>query len=338
MIECFKTHSVQILGFQFYDAHAPTVAMASIKLVLAISAHTDLDLFYMNSTTAFISLKPGMIIYAIHRLVWILVLDTTTRIFSACGNCLPLLTILILQQLAGLSPAVLFSVCVLTLFLLVQGVHFGCIIILLVNCFFALTAMLMISFFQLSLCLWQGSAMQFISCPMIEDSQLMAILIKLYCLVTRCWSIIFVRLLSLTICLCKMMVESQSIVKFSSGLVLLLVLVTKKWNWIFMELLGLDCLFWYSSAWQCLLVPLFRIGAMSRVKLNILSSAIKDLEYASLSYSIFSFRDDTPSILVVVSQQLVQHTSNSLSSGVASFGLLFSCARSLMLFSLVSSH
>ncbi len=45
MIACFKTYSVQILGFKFYVSHAPTIPMASIKLLLAISAHTDLDLF-----------------------------------------------------------------------------------------------------------------------------------------------------------------------------------------------------------------------------------------------------------------------------------------------------
>ena len=41
--------------------------MADIKLLIAISAHNDMDLFYMNTTTALISaaaaLQPGMVIY-----------------------------------------------------------------------------------------------------------------------------------------------------------------------------------------------------------------------------------------------------------------------------------
>ncbi len=129
-------------------------------------------------------------------------------------------------------------------------------------------------FFQLSLCLWQGSVVQFIVCPMIADSQLLAILFVFILFGFKMLvNYISVRLLSLTICLCKMKIGSQSIFKFSSGLVLLLVLITKTLLWIFMELLerhyattplrsggeslhytttplrsGGECLFWYSSA------------------------------------------------------------------------------------------
>jgi hypothetical protein len=70
MIERFKTRIVangqpQILGFDCYDVHAPTIPMPEIKLLLAISAYRDMELFQMDTTTAFISaaLKPGEIIY-----------------------------------------------------------------------------------------------------------------------------------------------------------------------------------------------------------------------------------------------------------------------------------
>ncbi len=39
------SHSVWILWFDFFDSDAPTIPMADIKLLLAISAHTDMDLF-----------------------------------------------------------------------------------------------------------------------------------------------------------------------------------------------------------------------------------------------------------------------------------------------------
>jgi hypothetical protein len=72
MIERFKTCIVangqpQILGFDCYDVtvHAPTILMPEIKLLLAICAHRDMQLFQMDTTTAFIfaALKPGEIIY-----------------------------------------------------------------------------------------------------------------------------------------------------------------------------------------------------------------------------------------------------------------------------------
>ncbi len=70
MIERFKTRTVahgqpQILGFNCYDVHAPTIPMAEIKLLLAIYAHCGLELFQMDTMTEFISaaLKPGDIIY-----------------------------------------------------------------------------------------------------------------------------------------------------------------------------------------------------------------------------------------------------------------------------------
>ena len=70
MIELFKTRIVangqpQILGFDCYDVHAPTIPMPEIKLLLAICAHRDMELFQMDTTTAFISaaLKPGELIY-----------------------------------------------------------------------------------------------------------------------------------------------------------------------------------------------------------------------------------------------------------------------------------
>jgi hypothetical protein len=70
MIERFKTHIVangqpQILGFDCYDVHAPTIPMAEIKLLLSICAHSDMEFFQMDTTTAFISatLKPGELIY-----------------------------------------------------------------------------------------------------------------------------------------------------------------------------------------------------------------------------------------------------------------------------------
>ncbi len=68
MIERFKTRIVangqpQILGFDCYEVHAPRIPMPENKLLLAICAHRDMELFQMDTTTAFISaaLKPGEI-------------------------------------------------------------------------------------------------------------------------------------------------------------------------------------------------------------------------------------------------------------------------------------
>ena len=70
MIERFKTRIVangqpQILGFDCYDVHAPTIPMPEIKLLLGICAYRDMELCQMDTPTAFISaaLKPGEIIY-----------------------------------------------------------------------------------------------------------------------------------------------------------------------------------------------------------------------------------------------------------------------------------
>ncbi len=49
MIGCFKNHIVQILGFDFYHAHTPTIPMAVIKLLLAISTLNDMDLFSVRT-------------------------------------------------------------------------------------------------------------------------------------------------------------------------------------------------------------------------------------------------------------------------------------------------
>ncbi len=88
MIERFKTRFVangkpQMLGFDCYDVHAPTIPMPEIKLLLSICAHRDMELFQMDTTTAFISvaLKPGELIY---HVVWILGLAQTD--FLACGS------------------------------------------------------------------------------------------------------------------------------------------------------------------------------------------------------------------------------------------------------------
>ncbi len=70
MIERFKTRIVandqpQILGFDCYGVHAGTIPMPEIKLLLAICARSDMELFQMDTDTAFISaaLKPGEVIY-----------------------------------------------------------------------------------------------------------------------------------------------------------------------------------------------------------------------------------------------------------------------------------
>jgi hypothetical protein len=112
--------------------------------------HRDMELFQMDNTTAFISaaLKPGELIYCNPPLVWILVL--APMVFHMRGNFELLLKALVLQQCTGRSPVVFpFGV----LDLLVLGVHFGCIIILLMKSFFAF--MLMIFYFQLLLYLVQ---------------------------------------------------------------------------------------------------------------------------------------------------------------------------------------
>jgi hypothetical protein len=70
MIDCFKALIVancqpQILGFDCYDVHAPTVPMCEIKMLLAIAAAKDMELFHLDTTTTFISaeLKPDEVIY-----------------------------------------------------------------------------------------------------------------------------------------------------------------------------------------------------------------------------------------------------------------------------------
>ncbi len=69
-VEHFKTRVVangqpQILGFDCYDVNAPTIPIAEIKLLLAVCAYCDMELFQMDNTIVFISatLKPGKIIY-----------------------------------------------------------------------------------------------------------------------------------------------------------------------------------------------------------------------------------------------------------------------------------
>ena len=50
-----------------YDVYAPTVPMCELKLLLAVAATRDIELFHMDATTAFISaelnLKTGEVIY-----------------------------------------------------------------------------------------------------------------------------------------------------------------------------------------------------------------------------------------------------------------------------------
>jgi hypothetical protein len=55
----------QILGFDCHDVHAPLVPMCEMKMLLAITAAKDMELFYLDTTTAFISaqLKPDDLIY-----------------------------------------------------------------------------------------------------------------------------------------------------------------------------------------------------------------------------------------------------------------------------------
>jgi hypothetical protein len=77
----------------------------------------------------------------------------------------------------------------------------------------------------------------------------------------------------------------------------------------------------------CFLVPLFRIGFKSRVTLNILSilllSRILSIPAFPTLFSLFGMTFLLHQFLLLVSQQLVQRTSTSLSPGVVSFGLFF---------------
>jgi hypothetical protein len=72
-IDRFKARIVangqpQILGFDCHDVHAPTVPMCEIKMLLSIAAAKDMELFHLDTTTAFISaeLKPDEVIYCNH--------------------------------------------------------------------------------------------------------------------------------------------------------------------------------------------------------------------------------------------------------------------------------
>ena len=62
MIEHFKSRIVangqpQILGFNCFDVHAPTVPMCEIKLLLAIAAFRDMELYHQMDTTTALSLR-----------------------------------------------------------------------------------------------------------------------------------------------------------------------------------------------------------------------------------------------------------------------------------------
>jgi hypothetical protein len=70
MIDRFKARIVadgqpQILGFDCHDVHAPMVPICEIKMLLAIAAAKDMELFHLDTTTAFISaeLKPEEVIH-----------------------------------------------------------------------------------------------------------------------------------------------------------------------------------------------------------------------------------------------------------------------------------
>jgi hypothetical protein len=257
MIECFKTHSVQILGLKFYDPHAPTIPMASIKLLLAISAHTDLDLFYMNTTTAWydhLCNPPSSVD-----------LGLGSNDFPSKWKLLAPLNYTYTAAISWTqSSSTILSLCFDSISFVSRGAfwmhnHSPGELLLCTHCH--------VDEFFLSAITLSLARQCYAIYKMSHDCRF-SIAGNFDCLILFGFKMLvnyLCQLLSLTIFLCKMMVESQLIVKFSSGLVLLLVLVTKNWNWIFMELLDLDCLFWYSSAWQCLLAPLFRIGSMSRV-------------------------------------------------------------------------
>jgi hypothetical protein len=121
MIERFKTRIVangqpQILGFDCHDVHAPTIPMPEIKLLLGISscAHCDMELFQMDTTTAFIS--AARLSSLVNLFTAILHVDLRLGLGSnglsgpACGNyrdeLLLNLKALVLLQCAGLNPAV----------------------------------------------------------------------------------------------------------------------------------------------------------------------------------------------------------------------------------------
>ncbi len=55
----------QILGLVFFYVHAPAVSMCEIRLLLAIAAFRDMELYQMDTITAFISavVKLAEIIY-----------------------------------------------------------------------------------------------------------------------------------------------------------------------------------------------------------------------------------------------------------------------------------
>ncbi len=128
--------------------------------------------------------------------------------FRVFGNCKLLLKALVLMLLLcdGLSPTVFLSR-VLDLFLLVQGVHFGCILILLTKCFSEL--MLMTLYFQLQVCLLPSVFTLIIVCIMIANSLLLARLLVLILfrivMPVRCISL---RLHLLSFCLSKNLLAS----------------------------------------------------------------------------------------------------------------------------------
>jgi len=72
MIDCFKTRVIAkgrppILGFDCFDVQVPTVPMPQIRLLLDICASENMELYQMDTFTAFISasLKPDEIFYCI---------------------------------------------------------------------------------------------------------------------------------------------------------------------------------------------------------------------------------------------------------------------------------
>jgi hypothetical protein len=81
---------------------------------------------------------------------------------------------------------------------------------------------------------------------------------------------------------------------------------------------------------------------MSRVKLNILFilllSRILSMLAFNTQFSPFWMTFLHPQFLLLMSREFVQCTLTSLSSGVVSFCLFLSCARSLVLFSIGSSR
>ena len=69
-IERFKARVVangkdQLLGFDCFDVNSPTLPICELKMLLAIAAARNMELFHLDTTTAFISaqLKPGEEIY-----------------------------------------------------------------------------------------------------------------------------------------------------------------------------------------------------------------------------------------------------------------------------------